>query len=42
MKVAGPSLSQTSCQFSTETESPNHWWASSWTSNHVCARPSDG
>ncbi len=31
MNVAAPSLSQMSRQFSTETESPNHWCASSCT-----------
>ena len=31
MNVAEPSLSQMSRQFLTETESPNHWCASSCT-----------
>ena len=30
MYVAKPSFSQMSFQRSTETESPNHWWATSW------------
>ena len=31
MNVAKPSLSQMSCQWWTDTESPNHWCANSWT-----------
>ena len=30
--VAKPSLSQMSCHLVSETESPYHWWASSWAS----------
>ncbi len=33
MNCAKPSLSQMSRQLLTETESPNHWWASSCTTS---------
>ena len=42
MKVATPSLSQMSRHPCTETESPNHWCASSCTSSDPDPLPSTG
>ena len=35
MNVAAPSLSQMSRHRRSATESPNHWWATSWTTSQV-------
>ncbi len=42
MNWANPSLSQMSRQPSTETESPNHWWASSWATSPGFGRGGEG